>query len=627
MVSSGICGNNQCNNGAMMREECAKEFTSLDAEKISAIQSSTGSQYLKNGRSLSTANQNRIQRAGQPEYDWICQGVAHLAQKYMSMNKFLTFLFWASMMAAVVTQASPPVPDLIARIHFTGAERISADTDAVAFTNLWCSPEAQTLREQTLDKLSRAPGAWLKSKIIAGAGDGAAQLRPLLNDLLRAEWIFEVRDTTNGSPEYALAIRLNADRAQLWRTNLATVMQMWSGIPVAQGQPGNWELKKHLPPNLISFERHGDWVVIDCGQNELLLRDEILEPFLKTRLVVAETNWLTANLDWPRLARWFPSLSVVDLPETRWQAVGRDGNLHLDGRLIFPQPLALTLEKWRMPTNTIHQPLVSFTAARGIAPWLEKQNWAQPYEISPVPNQVFIWALAALPLQTFAAVPVPDGKKALKELEQKMSAHTNWQSHFMMPVTMAMTNNQISWRGIPFVAPNLRALHEPSGDFLFAGVFPNGPKTKPLPPELFAQLDRTNLAYYDWEITGERLKLLPQLTQLTLMVTRHRQLNVQSAAGKWLNQVGPTLSNTVTEVTQTAPNELSFTRKAPGGLTAFELTALANWLEATNFPGCDLRRLPPPLHPLKVKRPPAKMPGAQPAQTPAVSPAAPAPTH
>jgi len=69
MVSSGIRGNSQCNNGAMMREECLKEFASFDAEKISAIQSNAGSQYLRNARNLSTANQNRIQRAGQSEYE------------------------------------------------------------------------------------------------------------------------------------------------------------------------------------------------------------------------------------------------------------------------------------------------------------------------------------------------------------------------------------------------------------------------------------------------------------------------------------------------------------------------------------------------------------------------------
>ena len=132
-------------------------------------------------------------------------------------------------MAAVAVQASPPSPDLMARVHFAGAEQISADTNAVAFTNLWCTPEAQALRAQTLDKLSRAPCNWFKSKISPGAGDGAAQLRPLLDDLLSAEWFLQLRDTTNGSPEFALAIRLNAGRAQLWRTNLAAVMQTVDG--------------------------------------------------------------------------------------------------------------------------------------------------------------------------------------------------------------------------------------------------------------------------------------------------------------------------------------------------------------------------------------------------------------
>jgi hypothetical protein len=385
-----------------------------------------------------------------------------------------------------------------------------------------------------------------------------------------------------------------------------------------------WELKKHGPPNLIRFVRVGDWVVFGWGQDKLLLNAELVRRVLaeKRPAPAEKNNWVTADLDWPRLARWLPSLSAVDLPETRWQAVGRDGNLHVEGKLIFPQPLAMTLEKWRMPTNTIHQPLVSFTAARGIAPWLEKQKWAQPYEISPVPNQGFIWALTLMPLQTFAAVPVPDASNALAQLDQKLSASTNWQSHFMMPLTMEMTNNQIAWTGLPFVAPKLEALHEPSGDFLFAGVFPNNPKGKPLPPELLTLLGQINLVYYHWEITAERLKLLPQLSQLSLMVTRHRQLDAQSVAGKWLAAVGPTLGNNVTEVTQTAPNQLTFMRKASGGLTAVELTALANWLEAPNFPGCDLR-LPSP----KPRRPHPKTPGTPPVKTPAASPAAPAPPH
>jgi hypothetical protein len=527
------------------------------------------------------------------------------------MNKFLTVLCWAALTSAVTAPAAPTSPDLIARIHFAGAGQVSADPDAAAFTKLWCSPEALALRNQTLNKLSRAPYAWFRTKIAPGAGDGAKELRPLLDDLSTAEWFLQIRDGANGSPEYALAIRLDAGRAQLWQANLESVIEAWTGMSVEKTSNG-WNLKKHLPPNLVRFVRVGDWVVFGLGEDGLPLNDELVRHVTaEKRPAAAEKSaWLAADVNWPRLARWFPSINPFDLPETQMQLVGRDRILRLDGKLVFPQPLALTLDRWQMPVEMIHEPLISFTAVRGIAPWLEKQGWAQPYEISPVPNQLFVWAMAQVPLQTFAAAPVPDGKRALRELEQKMSANPGWQSHLMVPLTMTMTNNQVSWTGLPFVAPNVQALHEPSGDFLFGGFFPNGPGPKNLPSELTAQLGQPNLVYYDWEITAERLKMLPHLTQLALMVTRHQQLNMQSAAGKWLAAIGPTLGNTATEVTQIAPNELSFKRSAPGGLTAFELTALASWLEAPNFPGCDLR-LPPPIH----RRPHPQTNGVPPVKT------------
>jgi hypothetical protein len=535
------------------------------------------------------------------------------------MNKFLTFSFCVALAAAVSVPAAPASPDLIARIHFAGASQVSADTNAAAFTKFWCSPEALALRNQTLNKLSRAPYAWFKAKLAPGTGDGAAQLRPLLDDLLTAEWFLQVRDGSNGSPEYALAIRLDAARAQLWQANLQSVIEAWTGMSV-QKSPNGWSLKKHLPPNQIRFVRTGDWVVFGLGQDGLPVNDELVRHVtVEKRPAAVEKNiWLSADVNWPRLARWFPAINPFDLPETQLQMAGHDHVLRLDGKLVFPRPLGLTLEKWRIPAETIHEPLISFTALRGLAPWLEKQGWVKPYDISPVPNQMFVWAMDLVPIQTFAAIPVPDGKAALKELEQKMSANPGWQSHLTLPLTMAMTNNnQLSWSGLPFVSPKLSALHGSAGDFLFAEFFPNNPKSKPLPPDLFTQLKQPDLVYYDWEITGERLKMLPQLTQLALMITRHQQLDAPSAANKWLAVIGPTLGNTVTEVTQTAPDELSFKRSAPGGLTAIELTALASWLEATNFPGCDLRM------PLPVRRHPhPQTNGASSVKIPAAPPPA-----
>jgi hypothetical protein len=511
-------------------------------------------------------------------------------------------LFGAGLILAI---AVDPVAaaDLIARVHFVGAEKISADTNAPAFTNFFCSAEAQALKAQTLDKLSHAPYLWLKDKIAAGAGDSAAQLRPLLDDLLTAEWFLDARSAADGSPEFALAIRLDNNRAQLWQNDLAAVLESWTKIP-PQKVAGGWQLKKHHPPDSVRFVRTGDWVVFSCEQADYALGNGVVG---KISTSAAKNYWLSLGADWSRLSKLFPALKLVDLPETKLQIIGRDGNLHLDGKIISGQPFALTLDKWRMPTNSIHQPFISFTAARGIAPWLQKQGWARPFLISPAPNQIFFWAMAGIPFQTFAAVPVPEASAALVQLHDQLAASgaTDQLSQLFMPLTMIMTNHEITWAGMPFAAPSVRAVRETSGDFLVGGLFPNSPRSKALPPELFTRLAPANLVYYHWELTDPRLKMLLQPAQLTLMMTRHKQLEAETVAAKWLNYVGPTLGNTVTEITQTAPNELAFTRSAPGGLTAVELFALASWLEAANFPGCDLR-LPPPRQ-KRNQHPPVKL--------------------
>jgi hypothetical protein len=122
---------------------------------------------------------------------------------------------------------------------------------------------------------------------------------------------------------------------------------------------------------------------------------------------------------------------------------------------------------------------------------------------------------------------------------------------------------------------------------------------------LFTQLATPNLVFYHWEITAERLPEIQNVGQLGFVLTRHQQLDPNSAAGKWFARIGPTLGNTVTKITETTPEELNFSRKAPGGLTAIELFGFASWLEATNFPGFDLRLQPSHFKNRKVAAPPA----------------------
>jgi hypothetical protein len=484
---------------------------------------------------------------------------------------------------------APPTPpsDLVAQIYFAGGEQISADTNSLAFTNLWCSPEAQALRAQTLNQLALAPYELLRKRIATPSNNGVRQFRPLLDDLLQSEWFLDVRDATNGPPEPVLAIHLNTARAQFWQTNLADILETWTALPVKQ-IPDGWELKKHLPPNRIRFVRAGDWVVLGCGQDELPLNDEIVRRVLaEKRPGPVETNsWLSADADWPRLARWFSWTNAVDWPTTRLQISARDGNLRWDGKFIYPQPLKWQLEPWQFPTNLIHQPMVSFTAMRGVRSWLAEQSRLTNFS-KWLPDQIFVWALAGVPLQTFAAAPVTNATNALQELDEKLLApfNTNLQSRMLGSFLLATNGAEINWRGLPFITPFVQADREPAGEFLFAGLFPDTPDAQPLPPALFTELSRTNLVYYDWEVTAERLSGVLNVSQLALMLAQRQQLDAQSAADKWLlHRVGTTPNSTVTEITQTAPDELTFKRSAPAGFTAAELIVLAHWLEAADFP-------------------------------------------
>jgi len=494
-------------------------------------------------------------------------------------------LFFTLTLVAVAVRAALPQPDLIAQIHFAGAQKISTDTNSSAFTNEFCSAEALALRAQTADKLSVWLAGWLQSNVGAAGPDGAAKLRPLFDDLQRAEWFVEVRAAANSRPDAAIAIKLDPAHARLWQTNLTAF------FPAA------------------SFQSSGDWLIFDSGTGS-----QKISARLAQKIATPQNGWFSADVSWPRLAQWYPKLKEQGLPETQLSVTAADANFHIEGKFFFPENLALNLEPWRMPTNTLHQPFVSFTAARGFAAWLAAQGWAQPLALRPPANQIFIWALTQAPFQTFAAVPVPDAAAALRQVYAQLNpvfTNASARGQLISPVTLELTNNEISFRGIPFIAPFMQAVTEPAGQFLLAGGFPNTLRSKPLPPELYARLATPNLVFYHWEITAERLgakfELLPQFTQLGLMLTQHKQLAAESASFKWVQKIGPTLGNTVTEITKTGPAEMTFSRKAPGGLTAAELLALGNWLEAANFPGCDLK-LPSP--PQKLKRPHPPVPGA-----------------
>jgi hypothetical protein len=506
------------------------------------------------------------------------------------------FVLFALVVGGMTAQAALPQPDLIAQIHFAGGQKISSDRSFLAFTNEFASPEARAVANQTFDRLAFAPYIWFKTKISPKAGNGAKWLRPLFDDLLSSEWFFEARDMPGGSPEYALAIHLDAVRTQVWQNNLRQLLEGWTGIP-ARNISGGWELKKDRQPDLIRVTEKGGWLLVDIGQNRLVLGELVLGSLAGE--INATSNggkeWLSADINWPRLAQWSAELKTLALPETQFEVTAKDKDLHIEGKFFFPENLPMNLPAWQIPANTIHSPFVSFTAARGFASWLNSQAWARPYEISAVPDQIFVWALTASPFQTFAAIPVPNAVNAVTQAYARLNPALNLandQNEFIAPFKLAMANNEIQLQGVPFAGPFIRGDREAAGQFLMAGGFSDSGRPHPVPPEILQRLTLKNLVYYHWEITAERFPQVLNMSQLAMVLTQHQQMGGNSPTLKWLQKIAPHLGNTVTEILQTAPDQMTFSRTAPGGLTALEFLMLGNWLEAKNFPGCDLK-LPP----------------------------------
>src|SRR5665213_2672087 len=246
-----------------------------------------------------------------------------------------TIVIFALVLTALAGRAALPEPDLIAQIHFAGAQKISAEKNFSSFTNEFCSAEALALRSQVADKLAPWLAGWLQAKLGVTVPDGAAKLRPLLDDLQTAEWFLESRVTADGKVDAAIAIKLDSIRTQLWQANL----------------------KPFFPT--AGFKFSDGWLIFVSDSSASALGD------LVKKMFQAAGSWLDVDVNWPRLAQWHPKLRELGLPETHFTVTAPDANLHVDGKFFFPENLPLNLADWQLPTNLIHEPFDSFTAVRG----------------------------------------------------------------------------------------------------------------------------------------------------------------------------------------------------------------------------------------------------------------------
>lgn len=514
------------------------------------------------------------------------------------------------------------------RYHYSGRAGLPAGTNAARFKEIEALPSTAALRADIAQKLSAALLPFWRESLPAGVTDQSPLLKPLVEDLLAAEAFVEVQGTP-GKADLVVAVSLAEDRAQLWDRNLRQLATAWRmGTQkdlTAEGFKG-WEVRKSPAPDVLQVYRAGRWTLVGLGHGTLAQLPALLAEAKKSgRPVPVLSNQIyDVAADLPAMRAWFPILSQWPLPPVLANVSGRGDGLRTEVRFQYSGRIPWTFEPWKIPTNIVSEPLTSFTVGQGLAPFLKQAKAFTELGLDGLPNQFTAWGLHNEQCRMHFAVPVPKATNAMQQLSLgvprvMLSSFTNLQGKFLFGTNK---HELLLAGGLPWITPWLAPVANGRDQYVVGGLFPMSPTHTPVPDDLFAQIrGRTNLVYYDWEITEHRLNHGKQFYQLASLINRRRTPSTNTASKRWLVDIGPKLGNTATEITQTGPQELVLVRRSHVGFTGFELATLSLWLDTPGFP--FEFGLPGPMPSLKP-RPATNSPAARgPANSP--KPVAPPP--
>jgi hypothetical protein len=499
---------------------------------------------------------------------------------------------------------------------------------------IWNMPESVALEAQTLDKL--ALGLFATNRLPVGtyhapttnfqaciaSNHVASLLRPLVNDLVQEELYLEIRKPTNQAAQLVLALRLTDEHCGLWATNLASALEAATGASAVRQNEGRWEVlftnsltraASQPATSRVALERSGDWTLVGVSVETNGLLSDLLGRISTSRTPVlaqhtnawleadptlrqvrqvssaAPNYWLEASLDLQGIARalgadWTPTNG---LPRIALTAIGDGENVRTRGTLKFAQSLSLNLEGWKFPTNVMHDPLVSFTAIRGIRPWLSSMKAWSDLQAGAPPNQVCFWAQGGLPFLTYVAAPLANAPEAAAKVSRRLTRDANpWLATNSLGQFERMGDSGgVVWKGLPVMNPYVESVGTKGDNFLLTGLNDSPVTNRPAPDALFQQVKGyTNLVAYDWEFTGPRIEQWLYMSQFFRFVLKKGQLPPQGRGVTWLEALEPRLANAGTLMTQIGEDQLSVVRKSSLGLTALELHLLVDWLESPEFP-------------------------------------------
>jgi hypothetical protein len=466
--------------------------------------------------------------------------------------------------------------------HCAGGLQLSNDLHLPTLHKVLVSPTTTKLLNRARTRLACS----LTNSLRLGDNSSAASLiEPLLSDVVGMESLGTFGGASANADSFILALHLDASGAQLWQDNLGTIFggsgdkftsqefagQRWNG----GGSNSIWIIPAQ------------DWLLVGRGEDFAAAQAQYLTQIkAKGRPVPAlEHNWLEADLTSDRLGGWFQLLQPARL---HFAVAPDEDKLLIAARILTTDDIRWKSAPWQVPKDLIRGQIISFTAGENVAAFLKMNPALSQLAGDPLTNQFYFWALDQMPLLNYMAWPEANASNTLERLSaQAPPAFNSELKNFDgTELVRPPQGNALVLRNIRLFVPALQAVEGSNGQFLFLSSFPRAPNAKPAPDALLSQIEgRTNLVYYDWELTGRRMQewqiLGKMIANRALAQTSHAQ-DDELIDTEWLSGLGSLPGNTVTEITRVAPNELSVMRKAPIGFTAVELDLLAAWICEAN---------------------------------------------
>jgi hypothetical protein len=250
------------------------------------------------------------------------------------------------------------------------------------------------------------------------------------------------------------------------------------------------------------------------------------------------------------------------------------------------------LEPWLVPTNLIREPLIGFSAWRGVRPLLERWEILSRLGLTPAPNEVYCWAQAVNVPQSLVAFPANDPTNRVRAMLEpgRELIPSSWRERGLGQLEWRELDSQLVWKSLPLLFPHVRPFEDTGRGYILGGTFPALITTNAPPRELLDQLkSKPDLVCYHWEMTARRLAQFRMQIQLGTMLTGKAVMRNEPRILHWLDAMEQRLGNCATELVAVSPSEWSLTRRSPIGLTAVELVGLLGWTESLDFPRLSLR--------------------------------------